>query len=340
MQEITSTRSNPLIDPAMHVWHGEVAGYLFLGGLVAGVMILAGLSLLRHARTRDASDTTKPTSAPRSLHLALLPWTAPALLSVGMLLLWLDLENPWNAFRFYFVFRPGSPMSWGAWILLAVYPASLALAWATTPERARGSALARIAARFPAARLLLERAGAWVDANPSKVAWANVVAGAGLGVYTGMLLGTMASRPLWNSAILGPLFLTSGMSTGAAYMLLYRLDDEERVLLSRVDRGLILAELALITVWLVGLMSGGGAHRAAGAALLGGPWTTAFWSLVVGMGLLVPLAAEWMEHRGGHVPGRVAAVLVLVGGFALRWIVVYAGQHVGWNETVVVSLTR
>jgi formate-dependent nitrite reductase membrane component NrfD len=150
-----------------------------------------------------------------------------------------------------------------------------------------------------------------------------------------MLLGTMASRPLWNSAILGPLFLTSGLSTGAAYMLMYKLNDGERLLLARVDMGLILAELALISVWLIGLMSGGGAHRGAAHAILGGPYTTAFWTLVVGFGLVVPFLGEWMERRAGHIPGRLAAVMVLLGGFALRWILVYAGQHAGWNEASV-----
>lgn len=338
MQEITTTRSNPLVDPSLHVWHGEVAAYLFLGGLVAGVMVLMGFSLLRQAREVGAGHGR---SAPtRSLHLSLLPWTIPVLLSLGMFFLWLDLENPFNAWRFYAVFIPSSPMSWGAWILLAIYPASLALAWSTTPDPVRAAArewVDRHAPRLTRARpgehavALLVRIGAWVDANPAKVGLGNVLAGAALGVYTGLLLGTMAARPLWNSAILGPLFLTSGMSTGAAYMLLYRLDDGERVLLSRLDMGLIAAELALLAVWLIGLASGGEAQRSAAHAVLGGAWTTAFWALVVGMGLLAPLAAEWMERRGGHIPGRVAAVLVLAGGFALRWIIVYAGQHAGWT---------
>lgn len=338
MQEITSTRSNALIDPGLHVWHGEVAGYLFLGGLVAGVMVLMGLSLLMSTRT---GGTGRDAPAPRSAHLGLLPWTVPVLLSVGMFFLWLDLENPWNAFRFYFVFRLTSPMSWGAWILLAIYPASLALAWRTTPPAARDAAWAwvnrrwPVSERFPALTRRMGALGAWVDERNDLVAAVNVVAGVGLGIYTGMLLGTMASRPLWNSAILGPLFLTSGMSTGAAYMLLFKLSDGERVLLSRLDMGLIAVEVALISVWLIGLLSGGEAHRAAAHAVLGGPWTTAFWSLVVGMGLVVPFVGEWLEQRGGHVPGRLAAVLVLSGGFALRWIIVYAGQHVGWTDATV-----
>lgn len=319
MNEFTTTRSNALIDPSMHVWHGEVAAYLFLGGLVAGVMVLTGASLLRQRRTTP------------SLHLSLMPWSAPVLLSLGMFFLWLDLENPWNAYRFYFVFKPLSPMSWGAWILLAVYPASIALAWHTTPGALRARLLVWLEDRWPRPARLLEEVSVWLEVRSRGLALANVLAGIALGIYTGMLLGTMASRPLWNSAILGPLFLTSGLSTGAAYMLLYRLNDDERVTLAKTDMALILAEMVLLSVWLIGLASGGAATRAAAHTVLGGPYTTAFWTLVVGLGLLAPLLGEWMERRQGHIPGRMAALLVLLGGFALRWIIVYAGQHVGWQ---------
>jgi formate-dependent nitrite reductase membrane component NrfD len=68
--------------------------------------------------------------------------------------------------------------------------------------------------------------------------------------------------------------------------------------------------------------------------LLGGRYTAAFWTMVVVVGLLVPLFGEWLEHRHGVVPGRAAALLVLVGGFALRWIVVAAGQHAGWTSLI------
>ncbi len=36
-----------------------------------------------------------------------------------------------------------------------------------------------------------------------------------LGIYTGILLSAFNARPLWNNAILGPLFLVSGLSTGS-----------------------------------------------------------------------------------------------------------------------------
>lgn len=313
MQETTTTRVNALIDPSMHIWHYEVPVYLFLGGLVAGLMVIAGLWMLRDPDSH------------RSRALQFLPWAAPVLISVGMLFLWLDLENPFNALRFYFTFEPTSPMSWGSWILLGVYPASILLAWASTPADTRGRWLESLA-RVPG----LGRLNAWVSRHVRALAVVNVALGVALGVYTGVLLGAMAARPLWNSAILGPLFLVSGLSTGAAFMMLYRLERREKELLSRVDMGLISVELLLLALWMIGLATGGAASRAGLHTIMGGPYTAAFWTLVVALGLLTPLIGEWLEHRHSAVPARLTAALVLIGGLALRWIIVYAGQHSGW----------
>jgi formate-dependent nitrite reductase membrane component NrfD len=317
VNEITTTRGNALIDPVLHVWHAEIPIYLFLGGLVAGLLILPAL------------DAWRRPDAPRSRALALLPWLAPVLLSLGMLFLWLDLENRWNVLRFYFVLRPASPMSWGAWILLLIYPAGVLFALAQLPTDVAET----LAARF---RLLarLPQLAAWARARRGPLALFSAGSGVALGVYTGVLLGALGARPLWNSAVLGPLFLVSGLSTGAAFMLLYRLADGERRLLGRTDMVLLLAELALVGLWLIGLATGPAASREAARLVLGGPYTAAFWTMVVTVGLLVPLIAEWLEQRHGVVPGRAAALLVLIGGFALRWIIVAAGQHSGWTSLI------
>jgi formate-dependent nitrite reductase membrane component NrfD len=42
MLELVTTRHNPMVDPALHVWGWEIPVYLFLGGWVAGSMIIAG----------------------------------------------------------------------------------------------------------------------------------------------------------------------------------------------------------------------------------------------------------------------------------------------------------
>jgi len=206
-----------------------------------------------------------------------------------------------------------------------IYPAAILLAWVGSPTATRQRWLDRLSAVPQLGRL-----SDWASTNVRYLALANVVMGTALGIYTGVLLGTMAARPLWNSAILGPLFLVSGLSTGVAFILLYRVADSERVLLSKLDMGLITAEIALIALWLITLASGGAAARSAVTMFFGGPYTAAFWTLVVALGLVAPLVAEIIEHRHKVVPGRVTAVLVLIGGFALRWIVVFAGQHSGW----------
>ena len=46
--ETVTTRANPQIDPALHVWGWEITAYLFLGGIVAGIFVLAAaLELVR-----------------------------------------------------------------------------------------------------------------------------------------------------------------------------------------------------------------------------------------------------------------------------------------------------
>jgi formate-dependent nitrite reductase membrane component NrfD len=297
----------------MHVWGWEIPVYLFLGGVVAGIMIFAGLRFLRRGDENV------------SVSLSLMPWVAPIAISLGMFFLWLDLEHPFNAWRFYLTFKLSSPMSWGAWILLGVYPVSILLAWVASPEGLKAKVREKVG-RFP----LFGRIDQWAGAKVTLLARLNIILGASLGIYTGVLLGTMAARPLWNSALLGPLFLVSGLSTGAAFMLLFRLSDKERKTLGRADMALIVIELVLLGLWMVGLATAGSASRGALYVILGGPYTAAFWTLVVALGLLAPLVGEWLEFKHGAVPGRGTAVLVLLGGFALRWILVFAGQASGW----------
>jgi len=317
MNEFTNTRHNHLIDPTMHVWGWEIPLYLFLGGVVAGLMILVGIRFLR-------GGDEKPSYA-----LSLMPWVPPIAISVGMFFLWLDLEHPFNAWRFYLTFKLTSPMSWGAWILLGVYPVSILLAWVGTPESLKTPV------REKASRIaLFGKVEAWAEGNTVLLARLNILMGASLGIYTGVLLGTMASRPLWNSALLGPLFLVSGLSTGAAFMLLFGLSDQERRSLGRTDMALIGIELALLALWMMGLATGGSSSQGALAVIFGGPYTAAFWTLVVALGLLAPLVGEWFEYKHGAVPGKGTAILVLLGGFALRWIMVFAGQATGWVSEI------
>jgi formate-dependent nitrite reductase membrane component NrfD len=308
MTELDVARHSHLVDPQLHVWGWEIPAYLFLGGMAAGVMVLAALLLGRPGE--------------RSRAFRWLPFAAPLLVSAGMAALFLDLDHKLFVWRFYLAFRWTSPMSWGAWILLLVYPVSLLLALAALDD-AQAGWLAGKAGRLGRAVLA---ARAWALPRAAPLRHASVAVGVALGLYTGVLLSTLGARALWSSALLGPLFLVSGLSTGAALLLLFPLDAEERHLLARWDLLAIGAELVLILLYLVGLASGGAASHAAAGLLLGGPFGAAFWGLVVVAGLAVPALVELAEGRRLVRASAVAPTLVLVGGLALRWIVVTAGQ--------------
>ena len=311
--EATTTRTNPGIDPTLHIWGWEIVVYLFLGGLVAGIFVLAAALELRSGER------------PKGDALRLMPLAALGLLSLGMVALWLDLAHKLRAWRFYLFFHVTSPMSWGAWILVLIYPVGLLHGLGSLDEEQR----AWLRGRTPKPLAgLLETAFGWAVGSRRAVLVTSVAMGIALGVYTGLLLGTMPSRILWNSAVLGPLFLASGISTGAAFLLLLpRLDEAERKTLVRWDLLAIGAELALIALLLLGFATSGEAGRWAAAQLLGGPYTAVFWSCVVVLGLLVPLVMEVVEMRR-HLPFvAVIPVLILTGGLALRWILLVAGQH-------------
>ncbi|MCF7761117.1 MAG: polysulfide reductase NrfD, partial [Cephaloticoccus sp.] len=120
MTEFTNYRHNPGVDPTLHVWGWEIPIYLFLGGLVAGLMIIAGVRLL----------IMRPKERQALVCCTIGPLAGMALLSLGMLALFLDLSHKLYVWRLYLAFEVTSPMSWGAWIPLLVYPALLANALA------------------------------------------------------------------------------------------------------------------------------------------------------------------------------------------------------------------
>ena len=310
MHEIDLARNVPLLDPALHVWGWEIPVYLFLGGLAAGTMIVGSLLAARPGA--------------RSAAARWLLFAPAVLLSLGMLALFLDLSRKAHVWRFYLAFRAASPMSWGAWILLAVYPVSLlaALAGLDDGQAHRVEALLGRVGLAGAARA----AQVFAMRRAAALRRANLVLGVGLGVYTGILLSTLGARALWASAVLGPLFLVSGASTGAAFLLLFRLAEHERHAVERWDRLAIGVELVLLALFLVGLATASEASRQAAALLLGGPFTAQFWTLVVVGGLFAPILLGALQGRLALRATVVAPLLVLAGGLALRWILVAAGQ--------------
>lgn len=312
--EILSTARGPLVDPHVAVWGWEIPVYLFLGGWTAGILVLSGHALYRGRRNARPEATF-------SLASSKLFVVALGVISLGMLALFLDLTHKAYAWRLYVTMRLLSPMSWGAWILLLVYPV-LALGVLLDPPRL-------LRERAPALIPLAERLGRSGRARRA-IGAAAMVGGVGLGIYTGVLLSGLGARPLWSSSILAPLFLVSGLSTGAAFAHMASPEREEQESLARLDNLLLAVELALIALFLIGLAGAGEASARAAALLLGGPYTAVFWVGVVGLGIVVPLVIQWFTVSGRAQHSRAAPVMVLCGGLALRFVIVYAGQFSHW----------
>ncbi len=309
MLELTSTRSNPMVDPGLHLWGWEIPVYLFVGGLVAGMMVISGYFLL--------------TERHRNAHCAcfLLPGISLVALSLGMVALFLDLEHKAYVWRLYTTFEITSPMSWGSWILLLVYPALVAnLLLSLSPSGWLLPRWRELSGRLRQRRGMMRSLGI-----------ANMVLGGALGIYTGILLSALGARPLWSSAVLGPLFLVSGLSSAAAFVHLIARDKEERELLAKADNGFLVTELFFIALYLIGLVTATRAQIEAAHLLLGGPYTAVFWVFVVGLGIVVPLLLQPLATLRKIRHTAVAPLLVIAGGLVLRFVIVYAGQASSWS---------
>jgi formate-dependent nitrite reductase membrane component NrfD len=307
MQEelFISGRDIPNIDPYLQIWHWPISVYLFLGGLAAGIIFFSSVITVL-GKDKEYVGAVK--------YATLVP---PVALSLGLLALVYDLTHPLYTYQLYTTIRLESPMSWGAWVLLITTP--LTFLWVLTyySEFVKNSSK-RIG--------FLVKIEEFLVPYRKQMAYALIPLSIILGVYTGILLSAFNARPLWNNAILGPLFLTSGLSTGAATIILLARSSAERHLFTRIDLALIVLELGLIVHMIMGMHAGSQVQLEAMQLLVGGEFTLMFFGFVIILGLLVPATIELMEILGKKIPAAVPAMLILLGGLIFRFVMVEAGQ--------------
>jgi formate-dependent nitrite reductase membrane component NrfD len=167
----------------------------------------------------------------------------------------------------------------------------------------------------------------------------------GVGIYTGILLGAIPSRPFWNTPMVAQLFLFSAMSSGTATVLLVTAllgtrhehgYEEERRLLISTDMVFIVLEIFMLVPFLLHHALSTWSSASSIELILGGEYTLWFWIGVIAIGIVLPLIIEAYElfpfilkqgaARYSLVLSAVSAIFVLIGGFVLRFVFVYAGQ--------------
>ena len=299
-------------------WPLLIDVYFFLGGLAGGAFVIATIAdLLDGRRYQDIVRFGYYVA-----FLAILP--CPILLIV-------DLGLPTRFLHMMLVSKPSTAIGMGAVTAgpfhLKLYSPMSAGAWALL-------AFGLCAFLCALDVFLADRGGRSMAGLRKVVGVLGSVFGFFIAAYPGVLLGATA-RPLFISAHwLGALFLAVGAATGGAAIALVLVvlrgsgarDALARVM--RVTSVALVVELGALILFVVSVTAAGsGRISAALGQLLAGPYSIPFWLGVVIIGVVAPLVLQRGAARRGE-PGMTAlvSVLVLVGGFLVKYIVITAGQ--------------
>jgi formate-dependent nitrite reductase membrane component NrfD len=284
------------------VWRWKIAAYLFLAGTGAGAVIVGVVGdFMGYA-------------IPAKIAIA---FGIPAV-AVSTLFLIMDLGHPAKFFRA--MLHPGT-----SWISRGFFIVSALIV---------SGGLTVILWVWPF--------GSVLDVNQGLRTALEVIAlvlAVATCIYTGILIGIVVSRPFWNNPLLPILFLISAVSTGigAVFFITPIVSSvlgiaspktaEFVTRLESADMILIIVEAMAIYLYLTLVFD-----RAPEAAslLLTGKLSRLFWGGFLVVGLAVPMVIEYfasMMHEGvsQSLLTLVAGVLVLIGGFLMRLLILAAG---------------
>ena len=280
-------------------WGLPVIWYLYLAGLGAGAVVISAYSYLVNTQYESSHYHYF-----RMARMGAFIGPFPVIIGVSMLIF--ELGRPFRPLNLFKVINL-SPMSIGSWFLLLFIITSLVygLTFVTSLRPQWDGLKQRV---VPIQRAL---------------AFLNIPLGIGVAVYTGILLGAMPSRPLWNSPILALLFLVSALSTGIGAIMLGRSVlhtkspeavpnrrirtrgrrmaakrpgrryHETGYLLATTDLTLISIEILVIFLFIMfAHLTVGNLKYAMAEILPGGEMATTFWVWVVLIGLVIPALVE------------------------------------------------
>ncbi len=311
--EFTSYYGRPVVKKPH--WVAPIWAYFWVGGITAGSSAIAVLAELV-GDERDQSIIR----AGRYISMAGL-LISPVLLIV-------DLQRPERFLHMLRVLKLRSPLSLGTYILTST----------------------AILGGFNTARQVVIDGLIPANSLPGKLALASSskftralqgIDGLALGGYTGVLLSATAV-PLWADmdALISPLFIASSFSTGAAAISLARAlagtPLEELHRLDRIEQTAILTELALLGAAAVKLTPEVRKHLFQG--LHGKGFMGA-----LGLGMLGPLLLQIISPKQGagvRPMNILTALMVLVGGFLLRYSLIEAGKASADDSGAYHSITR
>ena len=154
---------------------------------------------------------------------------------------------------------------------------------------------------------------------------------------TGSIFGFLVARQGYDAAILAPTFIAASLSFGTAiYMLVLmwvykstgrELGDEVMTRLKRLNAVLAVAALFFVVVYHLTNLYATQHHGVEGFILGGGSvYSMLFWVGQVLLGTIIPVALFWTPSIQSRISIIVGALLIILGGFAMIYVVVVGGQ--------------
>ncbi len=265
----------------------RIAAYFFLGGASMGSYFLS-----------VAANYWRKSLQPLARIASI---AAVLLLALGMLFLLADLGQPFRFWRLMLTPVPTSALSWGVWFLNIFFVVSSAYAWFLNMGN---------------------------EAIAKKCAYLGLPFALLVGTYTAVLLSQAPGRVLWHSPLLVPLFLVGGLISGIALVSLIAVmagKGQTAALLNKFLAWLLVLELGLVFIEILNLFNGGASAIAMADHLLKGEYWFLFWVIEIALGAFIPMAILFRSKV--TLSGQAAAlVLILIGIFTMRYIVVVGGQ--------------
>jgi len=278
----------------------NIAIYFYLTGLSAGSFILSTLAY------GFGMEKFKPLGRVGVV-------LATALLIIAPLFLLLHLGAPYRAWHLFVYLNLESPITWGTF-LLVLYPINCIIY------------------------------GFFMFKENWKLTRIFGLIGIPLAVsvhgYTGFILAFGKARALWNTALMPILFLASAIVSGIALMILVciikdrffskkkKINTELVLNLGKLLAWAIVFDLFLVGSDLLVLTISHADAQAAAQLILRGEFSFMFLFIENLFGKILPLIVMLVPRFRNLVTVTIASILVVVGIFFMRYVVVLGGEHV------------
>lgn len=282
-----------------------IGQYFFFTGLSAGSFVISVIATL--LGRKEFKPIGKITAI-----------LAPVLLIIAPANLIADLEQPLRFWHLMLYYNPTSPITYGSFLLTA-YP---------------------IVGIIYAIMVYTDRQ------TPAKVLG---ILGIPLAIavhgYTGFILALAKARSLWNTAAMPTIFIVSAMVSGIGLVVIIaairlkwfdkkatpetREQDKRLILqLAQFMAYTIMLDLFLIVSDILVLLTAHTDALEAGMLILTGNFAPLFVGVEIILGALIPMVLVLGPTRKSLTAAVVASILVNIGVYAMRFVMVIGGQTI------------